>query len=79
MTYGKGVMGSYASQLTRAQRWMIVKYIRTLQPKKGAVTADSCSNCKNGFNDKERIRIKHNNKHSKIFLDGSQFSITGQL
>lgn len=33
MTYGKGNMGSYASQLTRAQRWMIVKYIRTLQPK----------------------------------------------
>lgn len=32
ITYGKGVMGSYASQVTRAQRWMIVKYIRTLQP-----------------------------------------------
>lgn len=40
MTYGKGVMGSYASQLTRAQRWMIVKYVRTLQPKPaGAATA----------------------------------------
>ena len=38
ITYGKGVMGSYASQVTRAQRWMIVKYIRTLQPK-----ADSTS------------------------------------
>jgi len=33
ITYGKGNMGSYASQLTRAQRWMIIKYIRTLQPK----------------------------------------------
>jgi mono/diheme cytochrome c family protein len=33
ITYGKGVMGSYASQVTRAQRWMIIKYIRTLQPK----------------------------------------------
>ena len=32
ITYGKGLMGSYASQVTRAQRWMIVKYIRTLQP-----------------------------------------------
>ena len=32
ITYGKGIMGSYASQVTRAQRWMIVKYIRTLQP-----------------------------------------------
>jgi mono/diheme cytochrome c family protein len=33
ITFGKGVMGSYASQVTRAQRWMIIKYIRTLQPK----------------------------------------------
>ena len=33
ITYGKNLMGSYASQVTRAQRWMIVKYIRTLQPK----------------------------------------------
>jgi mono/diheme cytochrome c family protein len=33
ISYGKGVMGSYASQVTRAQRWMIIKYIRTLQPK----------------------------------------------
>ncbi len=33
ITYGKGLMGSYASQVTRAQRWMIIKYIRTLQPK----------------------------------------------
>ncbi len=33
ITYGKGVMGSYASQITKAQRWMIIKYIRTLQPK----------------------------------------------
>jgi len=33
MTYGQGNMGSYASQLTRKQRWQIVQYIRTLQPK----------------------------------------------
>ena len=36
INYGKGVMGSYASQLTRTQRWMIIKYIRTLQPKAAA-------------------------------------------
>lgn len=29
--FGKGLMGSYASQLSREQRWMIIKYIRTLQ------------------------------------------------
>ena len=33
MTYGQNNMGSYASQLDRKQRWMIVQYIRMLQPK----------------------------------------------
>ena len=45
ITYGKNNMGSYASQLDRRQRWMIVKYIRTLQPKPAAAdtkaTADT--------------------------------------
>ncbi len=36
INYGKNNMGSYASQLSRKQRWMIVHYIRTLQPKAGA-------------------------------------------
>jgi mono/diheme cytochrome c family protein len=46
MTYGQNNMGSYASQLDRKQRWMIVQYIRTLQPKTGATTevkADSAT------------------------------------
>ncbi len=34
MTYGQNNMGSYASQLDRKQRWMIVQYIRSLEPKK---------------------------------------------
>jgi len=33
MTYGQNNMGSYASQLSRKQRWMIVQYIRSLEPK----------------------------------------------
>jgi cytochrome c553 len=41
ITYGKNNMGSYASQLSREQRWMIVKYIRTLQPKPTTMVADS--------------------------------------
>lgn len=45
LTYGKNNMGSYASQLTRKQRWEIIHYIRTLQPKanaaKTAAPADS--------------------------------------
>lgn len=31
IAYGQGNMGSYASQLTREQRWRIVQYIRTLE------------------------------------------------
>ncbi len=38
ITYGKNNMGSYASQVDRKQRWMIIKYIRTLQPKSSAET-----------------------------------------
>lgn len=34
--YGKNNMGSYASQLSRKQRWQMVQYIRTLQPKPAA-------------------------------------------
>jgi mono/diheme cytochrome c family protein len=36
MQYGQGNMGSYASQLDKKQRWMIVQYIRKLEPKKEA-------------------------------------------
>lgn len=31
ITYGRGLMGSYASQLDRRQRWMVINYLRTLQ------------------------------------------------
>jgi mono/diheme cytochrome c family protein len=30
-TYGKGQMGSYASQLSTMQRWMVVAYIKSKQ------------------------------------------------
>jgi len=38
ITYGLRNMGSYASQLDRKQRWMLIHYIRTLQPKAAAAT-----------------------------------------
>jgi len=41
ITFGKGVMGSYASQLNKQQRWEIIKYIRTLQSGKGGAKTDS--------------------------------------
>ena len=31
LTYGKNLMGSYASQLNRKQRWMVIKYIKNKQ------------------------------------------------
>jgi len=31
ITYGKNDMGSYASQLSREQRWRVIKYVRSLQ------------------------------------------------
>jgi mono/diheme cytochrome c family protein len=37
MTYGKNLMGSYASQLNRKQRWMVAQYIKSKQA--GAGTA----------------------------------------
>ena len=33
ITYGKGNMGSYASQLNKLQRWQIIKLIKSLQAK----------------------------------------------
>jgi mono/diheme cytochrome c family protein len=31
VTYGKNMMGSYASQLSTAQRWMVIAYIKSKQ------------------------------------------------
>jgi mono/diheme cytochrome c family protein len=40
-TYGKGNMGSYASQLSKKQRWMVVQYVKSQQAKQSASTTDS--------------------------------------
>ena len=39
VTYGKNMMGSYASQLSRKQRWMVIKYIKNKQLKEKAAAA----------------------------------------
>ena len=42
LTYGKNAMGSYASQLSTKQRWMVISYIKNKQGAKAApATADS--------------------------------------
>jgi mono/diheme cytochrome c family protein len=49
VTYGKNLMGSYASQLTRDQRWAIIHYIKSKQGKTVApvaTTADSTVSAK---------------------------------
>ncbi len=43
ITYGKNNMGSYASQLTRKQRWMVIQYVKSVQSSKGEAPADSTS------------------------------------
>ena len=40
VTYGKNNMGSYASQLSRKQRWMVIQYVKSKQLKASA-PADS--------------------------------------
>lgn len=42
-TYGKNLMGSYASQLTRTQRWMIIAYIKSKQAATEAATAPAAT------------------------------------
>lgn len=49
VTYGKNKMGSYASQLSSKQRWMVIHYIKTKQSavkSEGAAPSDSTSMAK---------------------------------
>lgn len=39
VAYGKNLMGSYASQLSRTQRWMVIKYIKGKQSAAKATAA----------------------------------------
>ncbi|MEP6582675.1 MAG: cytochrome c [Ginsengibacter sp.] len=43
VTYGKNNMGSYASQLTRKQRWMVIQYVKSVQAKTNKAGSDSTS------------------------------------
>lgn len=39
LQYGKGMMGSHASQLTAEERWKIIRYVQTLQNPGGATSS----------------------------------------
>jgi mono/diheme cytochrome c family protein len=41
ITYGKGLMGQHASQLTQEERWKLVYYVQKLQGPKETAVADS--------------------------------------
>ena len=43
MTYGKNLMGSYASQLNRRQRWMVAQYVKSKQKGGAGGGTDSTS------------------------------------
>lgn len=43
LTYGKNLMGSYASQLSRKQRWMVIKYIKEKQQEGKAAAAETAT------------------------------------
>ena len=46
VTYGKNAMGSYASQLSTKQRWMIIHYIKEKQAAaKGSATDGNRQHC----------------------------------
>lgn len=46
ITYGLRNMGSYASQLDRKQRWMIIHYVRSLQGVEGGAAAQAATPAK---------------------------------
>ncbi len=43
LTYGQGNMPSYASQLTRDDRWRVIVYVRSLQPRAAAPAAPAAA------------------------------------
>ena len=46
ITYGRNAMGSYASQITTKQRWMVIDYIKSKQKAGGATAAKDSTGAK---------------------------------
>ena len=62
LEYGKGMMGSHASQLTVEERWKIIRYVQTLQNPGGAVAAvvDSSTVIEKPIAEKETTKARPN-------------------
>lgn len=43
LTYGKNLMGSYAAQLSTKQRWMVIHYIKSMQPGGKAMATEAAA------------------------------------
>ena len=59
VTYGKNMMGSYASQITDKQRWMVIHYIKAQQAAKSASAKPAASDS-SGAKAKPIARQKRN-------------------
>jgi mono/diheme cytochrome c family protein len=59
ITYGKNNMGSYASQLTREQRWMVIKYVKSQQLSNSSANngaSDSTKSTTGGVKDSAMVK-----------------------
>ena len=66
VTYGKNLMGSYASQINRRQRWMIIHYIKSQQSAAAAkATSSATDSTKNSKKSTSAKSVKDSTKNSK--------------
>ena len=67
ITYGKGLMGSHASQLNKEERWKLVHYIRTKFMEKGPVmdstTVMPAENVEEVIAEVEQVEAAEGNEH----------------
>jgi mono/diheme cytochrome c family protein len=56
ITYGKNNMGSYASQLTREQRWMVIQYIKSKQAIVGSGSASDSTKTASAKTDSASVK-----------------------
>jgi mono/diheme cytochrome c family protein len=58
ITFGKGAMGSYASQIRPDQRWWIIKYIRAKQGGGASVPKGDSSSASSGAQQANQVPVK---------------------
>jgi hypothetical protein len=61
LTYGKGLMGSHASQLSQKDRWLVIEYIKVLQQDGEMPTFDANGNVVESAESAEQSGMAMNN------------------